>query len=75
MDNSARENKNQYFLAFLSLLVQKKVFRKVLNYVFIHAITYINTLITPVQLYVSMLTVSYFIHTDKTELFASWAHP
>ena len=31
LDNTARENKNKYFLGFCALLVAKKVFRKVSN--------------------------------------------
>ena len=32
LDNTARENKNQYILSFLSYLVQMKIFSEVNNY-------------------------------------------
>ena len=43
LDNTARENKNQYLLAFLAFMVEQKVFTEVITLIHTHIVAYTHT--------------------------------
>ena len=71
LDNTARENKNQYILSFLSYLVQMKIFSEVSfqTYSSNCVVHFDNEFNTSIQIHLSFLMVGH-THEDVDQVFS-----
>ena len=68
LDNTARENKNQYVMAFLAYLVQAGIFSEV-SIAKINIIKSMNSILLYFQIYLSFLMVGH-THEDIDQVFS-----
>ena len=68
LDNTARENKNQYVMAFLAYLVQAGIFSEV-SIAQINIIKSMNSILLYFQIYLSFLMVGH-THEDIDQVFS-----